>query len=36
VKKWTSRSTKVHIGKARYDEDEERWVVAYDQSSGWM
>lgn len=35
VKKWTSRSTKIHIGKARYDEEDERWVVAYDQSSGW-
>ena len=36
VKKWTARSAKVHIGKARYDEGDERWVIAYDESSGWV
>jgi hypothetical protein len=35
VKKWTAHRTKVHIGKARFDEDEDRWIVAYDQSSRW-
>ncbi|NUB91158.1 hypothetical protein HT576_09005 [Haloterrigena sp. SYSU A121-1] len=35
VKKWTAHSAKVHFGKARYDEEDERWVIAFDESSGW-